>query len=89
VENIEEDYINSNQAGILPKPVFVQDKKNWMRKSLISIAIYAFIFMVILKVEPIYGAALLIVLLIHELGHFFAMKAFNYSNPKIFVYSVK
>jgi stage IV sporulation protein FB len=85
VENIEEEHIHSNQAGILPKPVFVQDKKNWMRKSLISIAIYAFIFMVILKVEPIYGAALLIVLLIHELGHFFAMKAFNYSNPKIFV----
>ncbi len=85
MENLEEEYKNSNQSGILPKPVFVQDKKNWMRKSVISIAIYAFIFMVILKVEPIYGAALLIVLLIHELGHFFAMKAFNYSNPKLFV----
>lgn len=85
VENIEEEQINSDQQGILPKPLFVQDKKNWMRKSLISLGIYAFIFLVILKVEPIYGAALLIVLLMHELGHFFAMKAFNYSNPKLFV----
>lgn len=80
-----EQQVDYNQEGVLPKPLFVQDKKNWMRKSLISLGIYAFIFLVILKVEPIYGAALLIVLLIHELGHFFAMKAFNYSNAKIFV----
>ena len=85
VEDIQENQIESNQEGVLPKPLFVQDKKNWVRKSLISLGIYAFIFLVILKVEPIYGAALLIVLLIHESGHFFAMKAFNYSNPKLFV----
>lgn len=84
MEDIEQQ-VDYNQEGVLPKPLFVQDKKNWMRKSLISLGIYAFIFLVILKVEPIYGAALLIVLLIHELGHFFAMKAFNYSNAKIFV----
>ena len=85
VEDIQENQTESHQEGVLPKPLFMQDRKNWMRKSLISLGIYAFIFLVILKVEPIYGAALLIVLLIHELGHFFAMKAFNYSNPKLFV----
>ena len=84
MEDIEQQ-IDYNQEGVLPKPLFVQDKKKWLRKSLISLGIYSFIFLVILKVEPIYGAALLIVLLIHELGHFFAMKAFNYSNAKLFV----
>ena len=38
---------NSNfqsQPTILPKPVLIQDKKNWVRKSLVSLAIYGFLF---------------------------------------------
>ncbi len=69
----------------LPKPVLVQDKKNWVRKSIISLAIYAFLFYFIFNGDISYIAAVLVVLLIHEFGHFFAMKAFNYSNVKLFV----
>lgn len=76
---------NENPEGTLPKPVVVQDKKNWVRKSLISLAIYAFLFAVLFDMEIIYIAAVLLVLLIHEFGHFFAMKAFNYTNVKLFV----
>ena len=79
---------NSNfqsQPTILPKPVLIQDKKNWVRKSLVSLAIYGFLFFLIFKTEPIYIAAVLLALLVHEFGHFFAMKAFNYGNVKIFV----
>lgn len=79
---------NSNfqsQPTILPKPVLIQDKKNWVRKSLVSLAIYGFLFFFIFKTEPIYIAAVLLALLVHEFGHFFAMKAFNYGNVKIFV----
>lgn len=86
--NESESTENSNQEpqlAVLPKPVLVQDKKNWVRKSLISLAIYGFLFLFIFKTEPIYIAAVLLVLLIHEFGHFFAMKAFNYSNVKLFV----
>ena len=82
MENIQEEIIE--QSGFLAKPELIEDKKSWMRKTLFNLAIYIFIFLVILKIELIYGAALLIVLLIHELGHFLAMKYFNYSNPKLF-----
>lgn len=73
------------QTHVLPKPVLVQDKKNWVRKSIISLAIYAFLFYFIFNGDISYIAAVLVVLLIHEFGHFFAMKAFNYSNVKLFV----
>lgn len=86
VENFESEQENySETSGVLPKPIVVQDKKNWIRKSLISLAIYAFLFKFIFNLEFIYIAAVLVVLLIHELGHFFAMKAFNYTNVKMFV----
>ncbi len=95
MEPIEPEHINENeplnepnheqQPLGLPKPVLVQDKKNWVRKSIISLAIYAFLFYFIFNGDFSYIAAVLVVLLIHEFGHFFAMKAFNYSNVKLFV----
>ncbi len=95
MEPIEPEHNNENestestnfqsQPTILPKPVLIQDKKNWVRKSLVSLAIYGFLFFFIFKTEPIYIAAVLLALLVHEFGHFFAMKAFNYGNVKIFV----
>lgn len=84
MENIQEKTIQEAHFGFPPKPIFVEDKKNWLRKSLINLAIYAFIFVVILNIELIYGAAIIIVLLVHETGHFLAMKAFKYYNPKLF-----
>lgn len=95
MEPIEPEHINENEStenndfqappSILPKPVLVQDEKNWMRKSLVSLAIYGVLFLFIFKTEPIYIAAVLVVLIIHEFGHFFAMKAFNYSDVKMFI----
>ena len=70
--------------NVLPKPILEEDKKNWMRKSLISLVIYAVLFYGIFDSSISYMAALLLVLLIHELGHFFAMKLFNYNNVKLF-----
>ncbi len=80
-ENVDQH----NEPTTLPKPLLIQDKKNWVRKSLISLLIYGGLFLFIFKVEPVYIAAVLVVLLIHEFGHFFAMKAFNYNNVKLFV----
>jgi stage IV sporulation protein FB len=84
VENFETQQSQSF-GGTLPKPILEEDKKNWVRKSLISLAIYAFLFKFIFNLELIYIAAVLVVLLIHEFGHFFAMKFFNYTNVKMFV----
>lgn len=94
MEPIEPEYTNpetssnsSHDGGIstLPKPILMQDKKNWVRKSLISLLIYAVFFYLIFDQDLIYIAAVLVVLLIHEFGHFFAMKLFNYTNVKLFV----
>ena len=84
MENFETQQSQSF-GGILPKPILEEDKKNWVRKSLISLAIYALLFKFIFDLELVYIAAVLVVLLIHEFGHFFAMKFFNYTNVKMFV----
>lgn len=76
---------HNNQPSVLPKPELIQDKKNWVRKSLISLFIYAFLFYTVFDQDIIYIAAVLVVLMIHELGHFFAMKAYHYSDVKLFV----
>lgn len=87
MENIEqpEEQNYHEPSAILPKPVLVEDRQNWVRKSLISLGIYAFLFLIIFDFNVVYIAAILVVLLIHEFGHFFAMKFFNYSNVKLFV----
>jgi stage IV sporulation protein FB len=95
VEPLEPEHTNENEPtensdfqsspSVLPKPILMQNEQNWVRKSLVSLAIYGFLFLFIFKTEPIYIAAVLLVLLIHEFGHFFAMKAFNYTNVKLFV----
>ncbi len=84
-EHTNENNTQGEQAPVLPKPVLVEDKKNWVRKSLFSLLIYAFLFYVIFDQDIIYIAALLVALMIHEMGHFFAMKFFNYTNVKLFV----
>ncbi len=83
--NQPEETSYTEPSSILPKPVLLEDKQNWVRKSLISLAIYAFLFFFIFKLQVMYIAAVLVVLLIHEFGHFFAMKFFNYSNIKLFI----
>lgn len=85
VETFETEESQPNQEGILPKPVLIQDKKNWVRKSLISLGIYTVFFYLIFNQDLAYIAAVLVALLIHEFGHFFAMKAFNYNNVKLFI----
>lgn len=90
-QNNQNEFESTGNTGqqqhmnVLPKPILEQDTKNWVRKSIISLAIYAIFFYFIFNQDLIYIAAVLVVLMIHEMGHFFAMKAFNYSNVKLFV----
>ena len=84
MENFNPTESEQTINNVLPKPILEEDKKNWMRKSLISLIFYAVLFYGIFDSSISYMAALLVVLLIHELGHFFAMKLFNYKNVKLF-----
>ncbi len=85
MENQDTEHTSPQPPPVLPKPVLVQDKRNWVRRSLISLGIYIFVFLFLFRVEPIFVAAVLIALLIHEFGHFFAMKAFNYTDVRLFI----
>jgi Zn-dependent protease len=68
-----------------PKPILAQKSQNALVRSLISLFIYGLLFYFVFGQNLAYIAAILVVLIIHESGHFLFMKLFNYSNVKIFI----
>lgn len=80
--NTEQHY---SGTGYPPKPVLMEQKQNTVTRSLISLFIYGLLFYFIFGGNIAYIAAILIVIIIHESGHFLFMKLFNYSNVKIFI----
>lgn len=77
---------NSSGSVVYPqKPVPVERSSNNMLRSIISLFIYAILFYFLFDRNIAYIAAVLVVLLIHEFGHFFAMKVYNYQNVKLFI----
>jgi stage IV sporulation protein FB len=87
---MEDDFNGSHSfehtvGGFPPKPVMVEQKKNTVTRSLISLFVYALLFYFIFDQNIAYIAAILVVIIIHESGHFLFMRLFNYSNVKIFI----
>ncbi|MCC6370677.1 MAG: site-2 protease family protein [Bacteroidia bacterium] len=68
-----------------PKPIIIEKRENVVRRSMVSLAIYGLLFYFLFDQNIAYIAALLVVLIIHEMGHFLFMKLFNYNNVKIFI----
>ena len=66
-----------------PKPIINANSKNNLFKSLISLLLFVFLFLIFL---PDFRSLFLILLIlfIHEGGHFFAMKLFKYQDVSIF-----
>lgn len=73
------------RRSYLPKPLLVQKQENVLRRSLISLLIYALMFYFFFDQNVVYIASILLVIIVHELGHFFAMQYFRYANVKIFI----
>lgn len=67
------------------KPVLVEKNQNAMRRSLISLIIYGVFFYFLFDRNLAYVAAVLLVIIVHEMGHFLMMRLFDYSNVKIFI----
>ncbi len=82
METVENNYGSTSYP---PKPVLVERNSNNLTRSLISLFIYALLFYFLFDRNIAYIAAVLLVLLIHEFGHFFAMKIYNYQNVKLFI----
>ena len=84
--NNEQPNFNSSHDGLYPpKPLIIEKKQNALRRSIISLGIYALLFYALFNQPIVYIAAILVVIILHEMGHFLAMKMFNYSNVKIFI----
>jgi stage IV sporulation protein FB len=78
-------YTDTNGISYPPKPILVENKQNSLTRSMISLLIYGVLFYILFDQNIAYIAGVLLVLLVHELGHFFAMKLFDYSNVKLFI----
>lgn len=74
----------SSQGDYPPKPEVVEKKENMLVQSLFSLLTYFVLFYFLFEKNIAYIAAILMVIIIHEMGHLLAMKAFKYSNVKIF-----
>lgn len=83
-ENTEQQQENYS-GGFPPKPVLMERSQNALTRSLISLLVYAALFYFIFDQNITYIAAILLVIIVHELGHFTFMKLFHYSNVKIFI----
>lgn len=68
-----------------PKPVLVEKQDHAIRRSLIGLLVYALLFYFIFEQNLAYVAAILLVIIIHEMGHFLFMRLFAYKNVKIFI----
>jgi stage IV sporulation protein FB len=85
-----EDYDGSHNfghtvGGYPPKPILIEQKKNTIMRSLTSLLIYALLFYFLFDQNIAYIAAILVVIIIHETGHFAFMRLFKYSKVKIFI----
>jgi Zn-dependent protease len=83
-QNNTED-ISGENVIYPPKPKIVERKDNAITRSLISLFIYALLFYFLFERNVVYIAAILLVIIIHEMGHFLAMRIYRYANVKIFI----
>lgn len=81
----DEAHKDNSTAQYPPKPVMADSKQSSVTRSLVSLFIYGFLFYLLFDRNIGYIAAVLLTIVIHELGHFFAMKAFRYTNVKLFI----
>jgi len=66
-----------------PELVEKEAKKGGIAQTVLSIVIFALVFIVLIGNEISFLANLLIVLIIHESGHYIMMKVFKYKNVKM------
>lgn len=76
---------DNNSEFFPPKPMVAETQQNNLTRSLFSLIVYGVLFYFLFDRNIAYIAAVLVVLLLHEFGHFLAMKLYNYQNVKLFI----
>lgn len=65
--------------------MLVERSQNALVRSLFGLLIYALLFYVLFDQNLAYIAAILLVIIVHEMGHFVFMRMFDYKNVKMFI----
>jgi len=82
-QNVQYEAGTVSVEGFPPKPI-EENKKPSIQRSLISLGIFIGLFYLVFQWEISYILILAGVILIHELGHYIAMRSFNYKDLGIF-----
>lgn len=83
-KRIEKGLLTITNEPVFPEKPIKDDQKHSFKKSIISAVVFIAVFYFIFKWELDYILILTGVILIHELGHLLAMKAFNYKDLNMF-----
>jgi Zn-dependent protease len=81
----EETLGGEPSAAYPPKPELLERSQQSVTRSMLSLLLYGLLFYFIFDANVAYIAAVLLVIIVHELGHFAFMRLFHYSNVKIFI----
>lgn len=79
-----EEIIQTNPSDSFPPKPELNQNESMLPKLIFSLALFALAYYVFFDKDIKKMALLVLVLLIHELGHFLAMKAFRYTDVKMF-----
>ena len=77
------DAVVTDGNSVPPKPI-AAETKNSLRKSLISMLLFVIVFYLVFKFDLLMIFILAGIILIHEMGHYLAMKVFNYKDLSVF-----
>lgn len=69
--------------GFPPKPV-LEEKKQSINKSILSLIAFIALFMIVFKWELKFIVVLILVILVHEVGHYVAMRLYKFKDLSIF-----
>jgi Zn-dependent protease len=87
LSTIDASGIDPEHAGVFAELTKMQHSapRSWLKNlSILAISIVAFVAAGMNKLHPTQLFYLILVLLVHELGHYAAMRAFNYRNVQMF-----
>jgi len=84
-QDTEYDNSDNTEYAYPSKPELREEGPQPILRTVISLGTYFFLFYFLFERNISYIAALIVVILVHELGHLLAMKFFNYTNVKIFI----
>jgi Zn-dependent protease len=87
LSTIDPSGIDPEYAGVFAELTKMQHSapRSWLKNlSILAISIVAFVAAGMNKLRPAQLFSLILVLLVHELGHYVAMRAFNYRNVQMF-----